>query len=241
MKDIIKKKRMYEKGLSIAEIAEHFKTYPNKIKRELLKEGVALRDRSEVQVLALKNGRRKHPTKGKRRSAETREKISSKLADTWNNMDEDEKARRAATAKEIWDKRSPEEVKRFRSNIVKASREGSKLEKDILVALKNQGFDVIFHANHLVENENLHVDLYLPEKRVAIEVDGPSHYEPIWGEDALSRQRKSDLEKNGLLLGKKIRLARIRGDKKTVKYTAKVIADVLDFINSDRELEYIGE
>ena len=55
-----------------------------------------------------------------------------------------------------------------------------------------------YHKKGIVPNSNLEVDIYLPEMGAAIEIDGPSHFLPIWGEEALSKTIKSDNEKNGL-------------------------------------------
>jgi len=81
--------------------------------------------------------------------------------------------------------------------------------------LTEAGIKVEFHKEHLLLNENLHIDLFLPEINVAIEVDGPSHFEPIWGEEALERTQKSDRQKNGLILNSGFVLIRVK-QKKTI-------------------------
>ena len=53
----------------------------------------------------------------------------------------------------------------------------------------------------------------MPELGVAIEVDGPSHFEPIWGQEALERTQKSDKQKNGLILYSGLVLIRIAQKK----------------------------
>ena len=58
--------------LSTYELAEHFDTYPNKIRRILKKNGVDLRTKSDAQKNALKKGRTPHPTKGTKRSEDTK-------------------------------------------------------------------------------------------------------------------------------------------------------------------------
>ena len=57
--------QLYEEGRSTYQIAEHFDTYPNKIRRILTKKGVELKSRSQAQKNALKSGRATHPTSGK--------------------------------------------------------------------------------------------------------------------------------------------------------------------------------
>jgi very-short-patch-repair endonuclease len=46
-----------------------------------------------------------------------------------------------------------------------------------------------------------------------IEVDGPSHFLPVWGEDRLQKQMKADLDKNGLILSKGFVMIRIKALK----------------------------
>ena len=52
--------KLYETGSSTYQIAEHFQTYPNKIRRILTKHGVLLKSRSQAQKNALHNGLRKN-------------------------------------------------------------------------------------------------------------------------------------------------------------------------------------
>ena len=67
-KEIIK---MYcEQSLSTYQIAEQLKTYPNKIRRILIKNNVTLNDKSKAQKNALKQGKSKIPTQGRKRSQE---------------------------------------------------------------------------------------------------------------------------------------------------------------------------
>lgn len=74
----------------------------------------------------------------------------------------------------------------------------------------NDGYKVDFHKEQMLLNTKLQIDLFLPELNVAIEVDGPSHFLPVWGEDALQRNIKYDNKKSGLILGKGLVLIRIK-------------------------------
>ena len=78
---------LYESGeYSTYQIAEKYKTYPNKIRRILVKHGVQMKSKSQAQKSALANGRAKHPTKGTVRSKEDRLKISATVKKYWSNM-----------------------------------------------------------------------------------------------------------------------------------------------------------
>jgi very-short-patch-repair endonuclease len=220
MKEITKEFLISEysvKNRSFADIANQLGTYTNKVVRAARKHGIDIRDRSQAQKAALKNGRHKHPTKGKKRSQEVKEKISNTVYDFWENIDEQNREKRAIKAKENWDK-MPEEKKvefqRLSSQAIrKASKEGSKLEKFLFGFLTEKGYRVEYHKEHLLLNEKLHIDLFLPESSIAIEIDGPSHFEPIWGQEALERTQKSDRQKSGLILNSGLVLVRIKNTK----------------------------
>ena len=57
-----------EKNKSTYEIAKQLETYPNKIRRTLIKHGYELKDKSAAQKAALNSGRSLHPTAGKKRT-----------------------------------------------------------------------------------------------------------------------------------------------------------------------------
>ncbi len=66
-----------DENQSTYEIAKQLDTYPNKIRRTLIKHGYELKDKSSAQKTALASGRSSHPTKGKTRSQQEKIKISS--------------------------------------------------------------------------------------------------------------------------------------------------------------------
>ena len=107
-----------------------------------------------------------------------------------------------------------QEFQRLSSQAIrKASKEGSKLEKFLFELLTQHGYRVEYHKEHLLLNEKLHIDLFLPDSSVAIEIDGPSHFEPIWGQEALERTQRSDKQKSGLILNSGMVLVRIKNTK----------------------------
>jgi hypothetical protein len=67
---------------------------------------------------------------------------------------------------------------------------------------------------------------------IAIEVDGPSHFLPVWGDDALSRNKNYDSKKEGLIIGKGLLLIRIQQTKDFSKTRAELVySRLLDVIN----------
>lgn len=231
---------MYDNNKSTYEIAEHFNTYPNKIRRILIKNGRELRDKSTAQKNALKKGVSKHPTKGKKRSEETKLKISESQGQVWESLTPEERAYRSLLGKESWNKKTEEEKQLFLQKagdaIRDAARNGSKMEKFLLESLINEGFRVEFHKTQWLQNAELEMDLYLPELRTVIEVDGPSHFEPVWGHENLARNQMSDMQKDGLVLRNKLVMIRIKQTKRlSQKYMRDVLYDLLILLNKISE------
>jgi very-short-patch-repair endonuclease len=216
-----------EEQKSFKDIADMYNTYPNKIRRDAQKIGLPIRNKSEAQKNALETGKHKHPTKGQTRSEETKEKIGLSIMNSWENMSKSELKRRSELAKLNWEK-LPEEVKKNRLQSANAavretSKLGSKLERYLLENLLSNGIKTEPHKEQMLSNTKLHIDLFLPELNIAIEVDGPSHFEPVWGAEALKRNQNYDRKKTGLLIGKGVNLIRVKQEKDFSKSRGKVI------------------
>ncbi len=215
--------KMYnEEDKSTYEIAEELGTYPNRIRRSLLKLGVELKSKSIAQKNALKSGRHIHPTKGKKHSEETKIKISESIYQYWSELSEEDYEKRVEKSRDQWNNMTEAEKARFhklaQEGIRKASKEGSKIERFIMEALRKDGYQVIFHKKGLIMNENLELDLFIPELNTAIEIDGPTHFFPIWGEESLKRHQASDAHKAGLLLRGGFVLIRVKNIAKTLTH-----------------------
>jgi len=217
---------------SIVVIAERYDTYTNKIRRLLIKEGVSMRSKSESQKIALETGRHDHPTKGKERSEKDKIKISESIHGYWSNISEAEYKKRSETAKENWDKMSEKEKSNLQQlagdGIRRAAKEGSKIELFLMQELKNLGINVVFHKKGLIKKKEMELDLFIPHIKMAIEIDGPSHFLPIWGEESLKKHLKADAEKNGLLLGDGYKVIRVKNLAKRV--TEKLKRDILSMV-----------
>lgn len=211
-------KELYIKyNLSYPEIAKIAGTYANKIRRIACKAGIKSRTKSNAQKVALSTGRHIHPTKGKKHSDDSKIKISEAMATNWDALTETERTRRSQVARDQWESMSDEEQQEFRrlaSNAVReAAKHGSKLEHYLMTELIGLGYRVEFHKEHMVKNDRLQVDLFIPKLNTAIEVDGPSHFRPIWGNDVLAKNKRADAQKDGLLLGSGFCVIRIRQNK----------------------------
>jgi very-short-patch-repair endonuclease len=203
-----------KKNKSMKEISEILNTYPNKIRRILIKNKIKILNKSEAQANALKNGRAKIPTIGKKRTQEEKLKISKSLQDRWANLSEEDYKQYIVKAKQRWEKIPLAKKEAMAASAIdairKAGKEGSKLEKFLSNEFKKLGHKVEVHKKDLLVNENLEIDMYFPELKAIIEIDGPSHFLPIWGEEKLQKQIKADQHKTGLILSKGFIIIRVK-------------------------------
>jgi very-short-patch-repair endonuclease len=239
---------------SFKDIADKVGTYANKLRRDAVKYNIPIRSKSEAQKNALSSGKTKHPTQGKQRSEEVKNKIGRSVMNAWEELDDEDLKKRKLKAKQNWEKLNEDE-KEYRLNqanlaVRESSKTGSKLEKHLLNRLLSDGYSVDFHKEQYLLNTKLQIDLFLPDLNIAIEVDGPSHFEPVWGNDALNRNKKYDNKKTGLILGKGLVLIRVaqtrdyskaRADKIYEDLKAKIIEIEKSFPGSDNRLILIGE
>lgn len=234
-KDIIQSLH-WEQLKSVSEIAEILGTYNNKIRRWAAKNNFNLRDKSDAQKIALQTGRINHPTLGKQRTEDEKLKIGNTVANKWEQISDEERERRSKVAKENWDNRSQDDLDEMYEKATKArlatAKDGSKLEKYVVNALLKNGYKIEFHKEHALVNERVHLDIFIPSLKIAIEIDGPSHFLPIWGQEHLEKTQKTDSIKDGLLLGAGFCIIRIQQRKNISKsYVAKLVSDLLEKLN----------
>jgi|SRR6056300_250280 very-short-patch-repair endonuclease len=221
-----------EQNKSTYEIAKQLNTYPNKIRRTLIKHGIELKDKSAAQKAALESGRSSHPTAGKKRTNEQKIAISKGLVNYWEDMSDKEKARRVKQAKNNWKNMTAKQKESMRSKgiaaIRNAAKEGSKMEKWVKERLEEAGFPVRMHVL-IIPAENLEIDLYIPSLKTIIEVDGPSHFLPIWGEEKLQKQVNADLRKSGALLSKGYAVIRLKSlGQESLAKREEMLSSVVD-------------
>lgn len=223
---IINKMYVKEKK-SFIDIAKELDTYANKIRRDAIKYSIKIRNKSEAQKNAIKTGSAEHPTKGKKRSDQTKEKIGLSVMNSWENLSNKELQQRKNKAKQQWENMDDdhrENMLKLANNAVRlTSKTGSKLEKFIMDGLIKNGYKVDFHKEQSLANTRLQIDIFLPALNTAIEIDGPSHFLPVWGEDALNRNKKYDSKKTGLLLGKGCVIIRIKQTRDFSKSRGRII------------------
>jgi len=203
-----------EEHKSFQEVADIFQTYANKIRRDAIKLQIKSRNKSDAQKNALETGKHKHPTKGTTRSESTKNKIGKSVMQSWESLSDKQLTKRKTKSKQLWNNLSDDE-KQQRLNLAhtairNSSKIGSKLEHKLLELLIQDGYKVDFHKEQILSNTKLQIDLFLPTMNIAIEVDGPSHFLPVWGDEVLAKNIKYDQKKTGLILGKGLKLIRIK-------------------------------
>lgn len=225
-------KMYYEEEKSITDIALHFNTYPNKVRRMLISNGYTLRSKSEAQKLALEQNKMPHPTEGKQRTKDELAAISYGVHNTYKNKSSEFKANCKKRAQQRWKQMSKKQrnefVKKGNTAIREAAKNGSKLENFLKDFLDGNGYYAIQHMKGLVPNTNLEPDLYVESLRTIIEIDGVSHFEPIWGEEQFEKTIAADKEKNGLFLVNGYCVIRIKDIKSEATIFAhQKIADIV--------------
>lgn len=220
MQDLDKKlliKKLYQEDQKTWEtIAKECNCSRTKIRRLARQFNIAGRSRTDAQHIALKT--HGHPRQGSTTSIETKTKISESMGEHWDQLSKKEKNKKSQVSKDLWKNRDPKENKRIQAagatSFHKASRDGSKLERYLSFELNKLGYAVELHKEHHLKNEALQIDIFLPTIGVAIEVDGPTHFEPIFGQDKLEKIQKSDRQKTGLILSCGYYFIRIKHIKK---------------------------
>jgi very-short-patch-repair endonuclease len=238
------KKLNHDMKISLREIAAKLGTYTNKVRREFKKLGIESLDKSEIQTELLRSGKVKHPTEGKELTDSTKEKISSKIAKSW----EDHPERReiiGEKAKERWEKMSPAErassLSKASDAIRESAKDGSRLEKYLKKGLYEAGYVSIAHKVGVLPKQKLEFDLYINELGLIIEVDGPSHFKPIWGQKTLEKNKERDKQKAGVALSYGMKLIRVKQTKNFSQFYFKHLLDELvklvDDIKNKRKSE----
>lgn len=194
------------KGRSTNDIAKEHGVFPNTIRRALIKNGIQPRNKSEAQKNNIdKNGA---PMLGKKRTQDEKERISSGMQRWWDALSDAEKLdmreKLSEAAKGKWENLSEEEkkiaIKKMQAANRLRSKHGSKNENMVAEILSKNGHKVVQRSKDYTPGRRFEIDICIPKLRIAIEWDGPTHFDPIYGEDHLSKVRTKDGFKDSVLL-----------------------------------------
>lgn len=229
------KKLYIDDRKSCSAIAKELGTYPNMILRALRYLNIDIRDKSASQKIYLEN--HEHPKKGKKISDEAKAKIGQNNLERWKNMDEETRKKISAQKREQWYNMSEEERQEMQRKAHKAirlaSEEGSRLEREITARLTALEYQCYVHDKHTIMNEKMEIDILIPALGVAIEVDGVSHFDSVWGQKRLDKQKDADTRKNGLIAMSGYCLIRVKNlkdkyGKIEIDLMVSKIVDIID-------------
>ncbi|MHA2063107.1 MAG: DUF559 domain-containing protein [Candidatus Thorarchaeota archaeon] len=210
-------RRLYlNEGLSMRKVAQTIGAPLATLSRFMKKHGITARDKGQAQKNYLKNN--DHQMKGRKHTTETKKQISASLGDFWEGLTDDEREkvkRKIGSAwKRKWESMSEQERKLMMEGLSSKAKEsqgqGSRLERFIAEELRKRGYFVEERSTNYTAGKDFEVDLALPTERVAIEVDGPTHFLPIYGEEHLEHQQERDARKDDMINGIGYSVLRVR-------------------------------
>jgi len=108
---------------------------------------------------------------------------------------------------------------KFKNRNKKHGTKRSNIEAYVEATIRSTFPALDLECNNTTVLEGLELDFYFPALKLAIELNGITHYEPIYGEDRLTRSQESDQRKMIRCYEKGIELAVI--DVSGAKYLTK--------------------
>lgn len=186
------------------------------LSRFMKKNGITSRDKADAQKNYLKD--HEHQMSGKKHSATTKQKISKGLGEFWDKLSDDDKEelkRKIGGAwRRKWQQMSDNDRRFMMESLSTKAKEtqgqGSRLERFIAEELRKRGYTVEERSVNYTAGRQFEVDIALPKERIALEIDGPTHFLPIHGEEHLAQQQERDARKDELILGMGYNMVRIR-------------------------------
>lgn len=230
---------------SVYSMAKELGCYENKLYRAMRKHGIARREKGEAQRIALKSGRFTHPTEGKERTQDEKQRIGETIHNYWEDLSDEKKKKRVEKCRELWYKVPEEQREAWNQKSFEALRQaaehGSKFEKYLLTALMSKKYVVQPHKKFLFEDSETSVDIFFPVELICVEINGPSHYYPFWGKEQFEKTVERDLFKIEQLMACGYKMIVIQNPKgyhsKTVlrMFTEKFLPFLDKAIKSDED------
>jgi very-short-patch-repair endonuclease len=211
--DMNEVKRLIEKeGLSTYEVADalgcnqsHIVRLRNKFNKLNPKNPILTRSKSEAQKKYIERTG-KHQREGTLHSEESREQISDSMKKVYDSERGEEIREKIAEQRQLeWYDKTEEERAEILQNLKDSSRakaqsgEGSNFENFLAQKLKEEGYAVEQRTQNYTPGNKFHVDIALYNEKIIIEVDGPTHWQPIYGEDELVKVKAKDKVKDDIL------------------------------------------
>jgi len=199
------RKLYIDDGLSMREVAQAIKVPLATLSRFMSRNGIMARNKAQAQKNYLKG--HDHQMMGHKHSDETKQSISLGLGRFWDGLTdearEEYKRRMGSGWKRKWEAMSEQErealMKDLSTKAKVAQGKGSRLERFIAEELRQRGYLVVERSTNHTAGKDFEVDLALPKEMIAIEVDGPTHFLPIYGEEHLAKQQDRDARKDAMI------------------------------------------
>jgi very-short-patch-repair endonuclease len=192
--------RHHTEGIPVRSLAKEAGVHGNTLRRAMIKAGIAIKSRSD----SMKSGYESGALKKREGFTITEEhRISISAANHGRK-------REAQTKNNSILNNSVGMSNRGASKNREAAQKGSKFERMLLDKLTQQGYNVL----HQYELESYKIDLYIPAYKLAIEVDGISHREAIYGPDKLARSIEKDNEKDEFMKHNGMNILRVADSQK---------------------------
>jgi hypothetical protein len=170
----------WDLGKSAAMVAREAGTYPNDVRRQLLKYWPSLRDRSETMKAALAGGHATPPMAGRRHTAESKLKASASASEYQASLSAAQREAARAAGKARWAATPPAQQDRFRrageKGLKEAGERGSRLERFLRRKLGRAGVAVELGGDY--------GDLFLRDFGVAVFVCPPPELEAAYATPA---------------------------------------------------------
>lgn len=203
-------------GLSMRKVAQTINAPLATLSRFMKKHNITARDKAQAQKNYLKD--HDHQMRGHKHTVETKKRISSSLGEFWDSLSdegrEELKRKIGAGWKRKWAGMSEQERKLMMEGLssrAKATQgQGSRLERYIADELRQRGYVVEERSTNYTAGKSFEVDLALPVEMIAIEVDGPTHFLPVYGEERLDNQQESDARKDDMMNAAGYNVLRVR-------------------------------
>jgi very-short-patch-repair endonuclease len=227
------------KQRSTSALAKEHGVFPNTIRRALKRYGFELRDKSKAQKLNIeRNGA---PMEGKVRTTEERLAISYGLQRFWDGLGPEQtaelKERLSETGRSKWENMDEKARNDAIGRMHTASRykagEGSKNENLVAELLKEAGYAVHQRTNEYTPNRQFEIDMALPVQQIAIEWDGATHFDPIYGRENLARVMRKDRKKDKILIasGWTVLRCRDRSTTSSMAFCRRAVNAIIEVIN----------
>jgi len=205
-----------DQGLSMRKVAEQMKVPLATLSRFMKRHGINARTKADAQKNFLRDN--DHQMKGRRHTDETKKKISHSLGDFWDGLDDEQREevkRKIGSAwQRKWAKMSDTERRTMMEGLASKAREaqgmGSRLERFIAEELRKRSYLIEERSTNYTSGKDFEVDLALPKECIAIEVDGPTHFLPIYGEEHLAQQQERDGRKDEMINAAGYNVLRVR-------------------------------